>query len=114
MYPAPKNPALVSLEEAGRLLGVHPETLRKRAEKGEIPHLRIGDRWLIPRQWITDVANGNAAAWQPNEHGGLSRLTNWDPFTDPTKGPFFRNEQCDEGYGVVAELEPSNVPESDQ
>ncbi len=114
MHQNPKNPAVVSLEEAGRILGVHPETLRKRAEKGEIPHIRIGDRWLIPRQWITDVANGNAAAWQPNQYGGLSRVTNWDPFTDPTTGHFFRSETNEPGYGPVGELKPCNVPESDQ
>jgi excisionase family DNA binding protein len=68
------NPLTVTLEEAGDALGVHAETIRKRAGKGEIPHHRIGDRWLIPRQWVVDVLDGNAAYWQTNAFGQLARV----------------------------------------
>jgi len=112
MHRSPTNPALLSLDEAGRLMSVHPETLRKRAEKGEIPHVRVGDRWLIPRQWLVDVANGNAAAWQPNDHGGLSRITDWNPFAeDPA---VFRIGDPLGPYGSVGSLEPDEEPVDDQ
>jgi excisionase family DNA binding protein len=68
-----QNPLALSCEEVGQALGVHEETIRKRASRGEIPHHRIGDRWLIPRQWLNDVLEGNAAYWQPNEYGHLAR-----------------------------------------
>jgi len=112
MYTTPKNPALVSLDEAARLLSVHSETIRKRAEKGEVPHVRVGDRWLIPRQWIVDVANGNAAAWQPNQHGGLSRIANWDPFGEDAAA--FRIGDHQGPYTPVGELKPAGEPEVDQ
>lgn len=72
----PKNPNALTAtcEEVGEVLGVHAETIRKRASRGEIPHHRIGDRWLIPRQWLADVLEGNAAYWQPNEYGQLARV----------------------------------------
>ena len=112
MHIAPKNPALVSLDEAARLLSVHSETIRKRAEKGEVPHVRVGDRWLIPRQWIVDVANGNAAAWQPNGHGGLSRVANWNPFAEDSAA--FRTGRSVGPYGSVASLEPDDESGEDQ
>jgi excisionase family DNA binding protein len=68
------NSLTMSCEEVGEALGVHAETIRKRASKGEIPHHRIGDRWLIPRQWVADVLVGNAAYWQRNAFGHLARV----------------------------------------
>ena len=112
MYTTPKNPALVSLDEAARMLSVHSETIRKRAEKGEVPHVRVGDRWLIPRQWIVDVANGNGAAWQPNDHGGLSRIANWNPFAEDSA--VFRIGDPLGPYGSVGSLEPDEEPVDDQ
>jgi excisionase family DNA binding protein len=112
MHRNPKNAALLSLDDAGRMMSVHPETLRKRAEKGEVPHVRLGDRWLIPRQWLVDVANGNAAAWQPNGHGGLSRVANWNPFAEDPAA--FRISNHPGPYTPVGESEPADASEADQ
>jgi len=93
-------------------MSVHPETLRKRAEKGEVPHVRLGDRWLIPRQWLVDVANGNGAAWQPNDHGGLSRIADWNPFAeDPA---VFRIGDHLGPYTPEGELKPEESVGDDQ
>ena len=36
---------LLNQEEAAELLGIHPETLRRMAVRGEIPALRVGRFW---------------------------------------------------------------------
>lgn len=36
---------LLSLEEAAELLGIHPETLRRMAVRGEVPALKVGRFW---------------------------------------------------------------------
>ncbi len=37
--------ALLSLEQAAKLLGMHPDTLKKKAQRRTIPALKIGKRW---------------------------------------------------------------------
>jgi len=37
--------ALLSLEQAANLLRLHPDTLKKKAQRREIPALKIGKRW---------------------------------------------------------------------
>ena len=107
------NPSIPSttLEEAGRLLGVHPETLRKKAKKGEIPGTQIGDRWVIPRQWVADVLNGHSALWVPNAHGGLSREPQIDPFSESsTFHPFGSQGDEDTAHPRVGVLESEDLP----
>lgn len=36
---------LLSQEEAAQLLGIHPETLRRMARRGEVPALKVGRFW---------------------------------------------------------------------
>ena len=36
---------LLSEEEAAELLGIHPETLRRMAVRGEVPALKVGRFW---------------------------------------------------------------------
>lgn len=36
---------LLKQEEAAELLGIHPETLRRMAVRGEIPALKVGRFW---------------------------------------------------------------------
>jgi excisionase family DNA binding protein len=36
---------LLSQDEAAELLGIHPETLRRMAVRGEIPALKVGRFW---------------------------------------------------------------------
>ncbi len=38
---------LLNLQEAARLLRMHPETLKRRARQGEIPGHKIGKRWYF-------------------------------------------------------------------
>jgi excisionase family DNA binding protein len=42
--PRPFEP-LLSLEQAAKLLGLHPDTLKKKAQRREIPGFKIGKRW---------------------------------------------------------------------
>ena len=37
--------ALLSLEQAAKLLGLHPDTLKRKAQRREIPGFKIGKRW---------------------------------------------------------------------
>ncbi len=37
--------ALLGLEQAAELLRLHPDTLKKKAQRREIPALKIGKRW---------------------------------------------------------------------
>lgn len=38
----------LSIKEAAKLLGIHPNTLRRRIADGSIPARRLGNRVLIP------------------------------------------------------------------
>ena len=38
------EPSLDS-QEAARLMGVHPETVKRRARRGEIPGIKLGKLW---------------------------------------------------------------------
>ncbi len=48
--------ALLTTEEAGRFLKMHPVTLRNKARAREIPAVRVGGRWRFDesalRDWI--------------------------------------------------------------
>jgi excisionase family DNA binding protein len=46
------TPRLVSIEEAARQLGVHPLTIRRLFNRGELPTVRVGRRRLIPQEAI--------------------------------------------------------------
>ena len=41
----PRFEKLLSLEEAAELLGIHSESLRRMAVRGEIPALKVGRFW---------------------------------------------------------------------
>ena len=50
----------VGADEAAALMGVSGRFLRQLAERGEIPHVRLGRRVLFPvrelKQWLSDAA----------------------------------------------------------
>lgn len=48
---------LLTTDEAAELLRVHPNTLRRLAEQGQIPHIRIGRSYRFDPAVIT-VQNG--------------------------------------------------------
>lgn len=45
----------LSLQEVARLLGVHPLTIRRAVELGQLPAVKVGRRRLIPRQALDDL-----------------------------------------------------------
>jgi excisionase family DNA binding protein len=46
----PKRAATVTVEQAAEILGVSRSLAYEAVRNGRIPSLRIGRRWLIPRQ----------------------------------------------------------------
>ena len=42
MTPRAPGTQLVSVAEAARITGCHPETIRRRIRVGELPHVRVG------------------------------------------------------------------------
>ena len=51
------NPA-VSIEDAARMLSVHPRTVRRLIERGEIPAGRIGHQWRIDPEVLAAMIRG--------------------------------------------------------
>jgi excisionase family DNA binding protein len=49
-----------SVDEAARMIGVHPLTLRKAIARGEIRAVRVGRRILIPTTEIERLLQGDA------------------------------------------------------
>ena len=45
--PHPTEPLAVGLDEAARLIGLSPITLRRRAKNGSLPLVRLGRRTLV-------------------------------------------------------------------
>lgn len=52
----------IGVPEVASLTGRDERTIRKAAEKGEIPARKVGARWLIPVAWVRQQASGSAAA----------------------------------------------------
>lgn len=42
--------AMLTVKQAARALGVHEQTVRAQLERGELPGMRIGRIWRIPRR----------------------------------------------------------------
>jgi len=51
----------VSVEEAGRLLGISRGTAYEAAKSGSIPVIRIGKRLLVPKAALQRLLNGETA-----------------------------------------------------
>ena len=43
---------VLTTDEVAEILRLHPTTVRRRAESGDIPALRIGRVWRFPARWI--------------------------------------------------------------
>ena len=69
----------MTLKEAGELLGVCAETLRRKSVDRSIPSIRIGDRHVVPRVWVNDLVNGQQDRWCKSEDGTWIRN---DPATN--------------------------------
>lgn len=47
-----------SLDEAASLLGLHRQSLRSAIGRGEIHAVRVGRKWLIPRDSLVELLAG--------------------------------------------------------
>ena len=74
-----QEPQSLTLKEAGELLGVSGETLRRKSIDRSIPSIRIGDRHAVPRVWVNDLVNGQQDRWYRSEDGTWIRN---DPTTN--------------------------------
>ena len=75
----PQDKQTMSLKDAGKLLGVHGETLRRKSIDRSIPSIRIGDRHVAPRVWVDDLLNGQQDRWSKTQDGTWIRI---DPTTN--------------------------------
>jgi hypothetical protein len=73
----PQDKQTMTLKDAGKLIGVSGETLRRQSIDRSIPSIRIGDRHVVPRVWVNDLVNGQQDRWYKSEDGTWIR-------TDPT------------------------------
>ena len=47
----------VDVVQAGKLLGVHPETIKKQIRAGTVPSaFRFSNKWLIPRDAVGEIS----------------------------------------------------------
>jgi len=53
-----------SIDEVAAVLGLHRMSVRSAIDRGEIPAIRIGHRWLVPRSAVDEllgVARGDGS-----------------------------------------------------
>jgi excisionase family DNA binding protein len=55
-----KERLTMTVEEAGRALGISRPTAFKLANSGELPTIRMGKRLLVPRVQLERLLNGDA------------------------------------------------------
>jgi len=51
---------IYTVDECSALLGLHPNSLRAAIKRGDIPHIVVGRRILIPRRKIAQMLEGSA------------------------------------------------------
>lgn len=56
--------ALLTTTEVAHKLGLDPRTVLKAAVHGELPAIRIGNRWRFPKFLIDGIAAGE---WRPRQ-----------------------------------------------
>jgi excisionase family DNA binding protein len=57
-----KGAAMASVEELAAVLGVGLNQAYAAVQMGQVPAVRFGRRWLIPRKTLDRIANGEVAA----------------------------------------------------
>ncbi len=62
----------IGIEEAGKLLHCHPDTVRKMARAGEIPGAKIGRAWVFYTEQLLEwvAARCKAGTQSPRVTGG--------------------------------------------
>lgn len=53
------NEVVYTVNEVAKLLRLHPLTVRRGIERGEIPSIKVGRRVLIPRKIFEDFLAGS-------------------------------------------------------
>lgn len=56
------GPLTYSVPEAARLLGISRAAYYNAIHKNQVPYLRIGRRYVVPRNQLHDLINGQGAA----------------------------------------------------
>lgn len=54
--------ALLGVPEVARITGLDAKSIRKAVESQQIPALRIGRVWRVPRWWVDEQLHGSGAA----------------------------------------------------
>jgi excisionase family DNA binding protein len=68
------QPAAVSIPEAGKYLGVSPDTVRRLIHAGDIPHARIGASIRIRRADLDAYLDSQTSTeWRPMAGRGRQR-----------------------------------------
>ena len=62
-------PDLVTLEEAGRLLGISRQGVHKMAMAGHLPVKRVGSTWVARRVVVQRLADKSQDTTSPNVEG---------------------------------------------
>lgn len=62
MLPDPKTTPTISVEDAGRVLGLSKDSAYKAAHAGQIPTLRFGRKILVPTARLLDLLGVDQAA----------------------------------------------------
>jgi excisionase family DNA binding protein len=60
----------ISVQEAGRRLGVSKSSAYKAARAGQIPTLKIGKLLLVPEQAFESLFSPSVAKWPPTQACG--------------------------------------------
>jgi excisionase family DNA binding protein len=53
------------------LVGLHPRTVTVKCRRGEIPAIKVGESWRIPRWYVEAILRGEASPTRPVEHTEL-------------------------------------------
>ena len=48
----------LTIPEAAELLGVHPETVARQLRAGQLPGVKVGTVWRIPRRALVNFLEG--------------------------------------------------------
>lgn len=98
----------LDLAAAAALMGLHPDTLAKRARAGEVPGAKLGRGWIFRREDILGILDAQIAA-QTAARAALAAMKR-AAMTQPSRGrPRTRRRPLPllpQGFGQVA---PSQV-----
>ncbi|WGT48903.1 helix-turn-helix domain-containing protein [Thioclava nitratireducens] len=80
-----RSRALLSLPDAGKVLGISRSSLYKMANAGEVSLVRLGGRTLVRSEEVARLADG-VETWRPSERATKARAAKVDRPTVAGKG----------------------------